>query len=91
MSEPAFNGAVKEGFERRFTIINERDFQKYVPKSLQEDFHLEFNNIADWIEEGRTKDGKQLFNNYIVINLDEPYINEIIEIMKRNGHWENRS
>ena len=26
-------------------------------------------------------------NEYLVINTDEPYAPEIIEIMKRNGHW----
>lgn len=24
---------------------------------------------------------------YLVINTDEPYINEIIEILKKNNHW----
>lgn len=24
---------------------------------------------------------------YLVINQDEPYADEIIEILKRNGHW----
>jgi len=26
-------------------------------------------------------------NEYLVINTDEPYAEEIIEILKRNGHW----
>ncbi|QPA33412.1 hypothetical protein [Thermaerobacillus caldiproteolyticus] len=85
--EPAFDGTVKEGFERRFTIINERDFRKYVPAPLREEFISIFNKVAAWIEDGRKMDGKAPFNNYVVINLDEPYIDEIIEIMKRNGHW----
>jgi hypothetical protein len=28
-------------------------------------------------------------NTYLVINTDEPYADEIIEILKKNGHWEN--
>ncbi|MEB6549759.1 hypothetical protein MXL46_11745 [Heyndrickxia sporothermodurans] len=87
MPESVFKGTVKEGFERRFTIINEKDFEKYVPDSLQEEFAAVFNNVADWIEEGRKEDGKAPFNSYVVINLDEPYIDDIIEIMKRNDHW----
>ncbi|WP_137744577.1 hypothetical protein [Robertmurraya siralis] len=87
MPESAFKGTVKEGFERRFTVINERDFQKYVPESIQHDFWVEFNQAQNWIEDGRMQEGKQPFNNYVVINLDEPYIKEIIEIMKRHGHW----
>jgi hypothetical protein len=85
--EPAFKGTVKEGFERKFTVINERDFRQYVPASLREEFRVIFNQVADWIEDGRKMDGKPPFNNYVVINLDEPYIDEIIEIMKRHGHW----
>jgi hypothetical protein len=88
MPEQAFKGTVKEGFERRFTIINEHDFQKYVPEPAQEDFRITLNNMSAWIEDGRMQEGKQPYNSYVVINLDEPYIKEIIEIMKRNGHWE---
>jgi len=87
MQEPAFKGTVKEGFERKFTVINERDFRQYVPASLREEFRVIFNQVTDWIEDARKMDGKPPFNNYVVINLDEPYIDEIIEIMKRHGHW----
>jgi hypothetical protein len=87
MPESAFKGTVKEGFERKFTVINERDFRQYVPASLREEFRVIFNQVADWIEDGRRMDGKTPFNNYVVINLDEPYIDEIIEIMKRHDHW----
>ncbi|WIT26935.1 hypothetical protein [Bacillus phage SPbetaL1] len=27
-------------------------------------------------------------NNYVVINQDEPYIDEVTDIMKKHGHWE---
>ncbi len=87
MSESAFDGTVKEGFERRFTIINENDFEKYVPDGERSRFDRVFNDICEWIEDGRKLDGKIPYNNYVVINLDEPYIDEVIEIMKRNGHW----
>lgn len=87
MAESAFKGTVKEGFERRFTVINERDYHRYVPIQARRNFEIEFNNIAGWIEDGRKKEGKNPFNSYVVINLDEPYIKEIIEIMKRHGHW----
>lgn len=87
MSESAFKGTAKEGFERKYTILNEKDYHKYVPDGAKEEFHAVFGNICDWIEDGRTKDGKKPYNNYIVINIDEPYIDEIIEVMKRNGHW----
>lgn len=87
MPESAFKGTVKEGFERRFTIINERDIEKYVPEPLIEDLNASLHNALVWVEEGRKNDGKHPFNNYLIINLDEPYAPEVIEIMKRHGHW----
>lgn len=85
--EPAFKGTVKEGFKRRYTILNERDYEKYVNTELQSRFEDVFGKVLEQIEDGRYKDGKKPYNNYVVINLDEPYIDEIINIMKRNGHW----
>lgn len=86
-SETAFIGTVKEGFERRYTVINERDYCKYVSEELKEDFEEVFGEVLDQIETGRELEGKKPFNNYVVVNLDEPYINEIIDILKANGHW----
>ncbi len=85
--EPAFKDTVKEGFKRKFTVINERDYKKYVPKEVKARFEANFKHVSRSIESGRMKDGKEPYNNYLVINLDEPYADEVIEIMKRNGHW----
>lgn len=30
---------------------------------------------------------KQTPNEYLVINIDEPYIEEIVDILKKHGHW----
>lgn len=86
-SELAFDGTIKEGFARRFTVINERDYQNHVLPSLKEKFEEVLGEVADHIEIGRELEGKKPYNNYVVINLDEPYIGEIIDIMKRHGHW----
>ncbi|MFD2442917.1 hypothetical protein ACFSO7_02855 [Bacillus sp. CGMCC 1.16607] len=40
----------------------------------------------DSINKQRKNKGKKE-NNYLVINVDEPYADEVIEIMKRHGHW----
>jgi hypothetical protein len=88
MPEQAFQGTILEGRKRRYTIINERDFEKYVPSMQKESFEPEMNNVLKEIELGRELDNKEPFNNYVVINTDEPYINEIIRVMKRNNHWE---
>lgn len=85
--EPAFTGTVKEGFERKYTIINERDVQKYLSQHTKDELQIALNNALQVIEDGRIEDGKKPYNNYLVINLDEPYADEVIEILKRNGHW----
>lgn len=32
-------------------------------------------------------DGKNPNPRYLVISMDEPYINEVIEILKKHKHW----
>ena len=86
--EPAFKGTVLEGRKRRFTVINEKDRTKYLTTEENEKFETALFHYLGKIKEGRAKDGKEPFNNYIVMNLDEPYIDEMIAVMKRNGHWD---
>ncbi|GAB3065365.1 hypothetical protein ACFOU0_12270 [Salinicoccus sesuvii] len=43
--------------------------------------------IGNKIHRGRKQDRKVSDHWYIVINQDEPYADEVIEILKRNGHW----
>ncbi len=88
MSEQAFEGTVLEGKERRYTVINERDLDKYIDVITRNEFEIVMDRILGTIENGREHDGKKPYNSYIVINTDEPYINEIIEVMKRHGHFE---
>lgn len=86
--ESAFEGTVLEGKKRRYTVLNERDFHKYVPENLRHEFGEIFNDVLFHIESGREEDGKNPYNSYLVINVDEPYTTEIIEVMKKNGHFE---
>ncbi len=88
MPEQAFKGTVLEGRERKYSIINEKDLLKYVPIRVADKLRAAYNKTCDYIEYGREKDGKKPYNSYIVINTDEPYINEIKEVMKKHGHWE---
>jgi len=39
------------------------------------------------IQMGRKLAGKPSDNFYLVVNTDEPYAEQIIEIMKANGHY----
>lgn len=87
MSEPAFEGTFLEGKERRYTIINERDVKKYAKQKWVDKMQKAIDNVLIDVEEGRRKDGKAPYNCYLVINVDEPYAPEVIEIMKRHGHW----
>ena len=88
MPEQAFEGTVLEGKERRYTIINEGDYQKYVSREDQYDFEEELDHIQRVIQASREREGKKPYNSYIVINTDEPYIQEIIAVMRRHGHFD---
>jgi hypothetical protein len=67
----------------KFIVIKKEDGLNYLDS--EESKNLE--DILESIEIERAKTGKEPNNEYLVINLDEPYAPEIIEIMKRNGHW----
>ncbi|PER40830.1 hypothetical protein COL26_21980 [Bacillus thuringiensis] len=87
MAESAFEGTVLEGRERRYTVLNEKDLERYVNEEKREEFRQILNEALGEIEDGRLCDDKKAYNSYIVINTDESYINEIIEVMKRHGHF----
>ncbi len=44
-------------------------------------------HIGEAIQEIRIKQGKSPVNQYLVINTDEPYADEVIDILKHHGHW----
>jgi hypothetical protein len=44
-------------------------------------------NDLDDIAESRKAEGKEPTNEYIVVNTDEPYIEEIIEVLKKHNAW----
>jgi uncharacterized protein YaaQ len=70
--------------EIKFTVLKNEDIKKHLTE-VQKD---ELDSIIETIENGRLGEGKRRGNTYIVINTDEPYVQEVIEIMKRNGHWD---
>lgn len=87
MAEKAFEGTVLEGRERRYTVINEKDIAKYGDKHEIAKMDYAIDRVLMDVERGRKEEGKKPFNTYIVINTDEPYIKEIIEIMSRHGQF----
>jgi hypothetical protein len=66
----------------KFAVIKNDDAEKYLNTKGQESL----NGILETIADSRSMDGKKN-NEYLVINTDEPYADEVIEILKRNGHW----
>lgn len=72
------------GGKRKFVVLKIEDLIKYVKSSFK--LAMLDNDMED-IRKGREADGKKPVNEYLVVNLDEPYAQEVIKIMKRNGHW----
>lgn len=68
-------------------VINRADADAYL--TTEQTVHLR--DILKEIEACRGWDRKPTDNRYLVINLDEPYAEEVIEIMRRNGHWEDEA
>jgi len=67
----------------KFTVIKNTDVAEYLN---QKEIQMLVKPITK-IEDCRIADGKRPSNIYLVINTDEPYADEVIEILKRNGHW----
>ena len=76
------NGEELEGCTK-FTVFKNEDVEKYVPRGTA----VALVAAGTHIGIGRRIDGKNPYNKYLVINVDEPYASEIVEILKRNGHW----
>lgn len=69
----------------KFTIIKNEDIRKYLSS-------VDANDLEQLIERLRVSkacnSGNPNKNNsYAVINLDEPYADVVINIMKAYGHW----
>lgn len=88
--EVAFEGTIKEGCERRYTIINQRDLNRYVDDVTRSEFEAALDRVGAQIESGRRSESKQEFNNYVVVNIDEPYIKDVVAILEENGHWDGQ-
>jgi len=79
-----FEAYLKNGAKRKFIVIKIDDLIKHVNSAFK--LAMLDNDLKD-IQAGRKADGKEPCPEYLVINTDEPYAGEIIDIMKRNGHW----
>lgn len=70
---------------RKYIVHKIEDVQRH----LTPDQRAQLGVIGAMIDTGRIDAGKPpaSYNAYIVINLDEPYAVEVVEILKRHGHW----
>lgn len=75
---------LKCGAERKFLVVKLEDIHKYALISEQEQLKNITYNIKD---KKFCVTGKDPNHEYLVINLDEPYANKVIDIMKEYGHW----
>jgi hypothetical protein len=69
--------------------------QKYVVWKLDEILQVctpaelkLLDGIVDRVLRKREAEGKSPVNNYIVINTDEVYAEEVREILRKNGDWD---
>jgi hypothetical protein len=76
-----------EGMKMKFTVFKNEDLYNALQGEENEDLRDAFNTIINMIAMYRDANGKKKPNTYLVINTDEPYADEVIEIMKRHGHW----
>jgi hypothetical protein len=72
-----------EGFKRKFIVIKDKDYDMVTTPSEMNQVSI----ICHRIKKFREREGKEPNPTYLVINADEPYADEVIEIMKRHGHW----
>lgn len=79
-----FEDYLKNGSKRKFIVIKIDDLIKYVNSVFK--LGMLDNDLKD-IQNGRKAEGKEPCPEYIVINTDETYAPEIIEILKSHNHW----
>lgn len=70
------------GMANKFTVIKNEDIKRLAP-GYADLLRLILSQIAL----DRMTRGKNTAPIYLVVNEDEPYADEVIEIMKRHGHW----
>ncbi|WP_240455750.1 hypothetical protein [Virgibacillus sp. Bac332] len=70
------------GIQMKYIVVKNEDIEKYLNKS---DKQL-FTNCVGQIQMSREIEGRDN-PTYLVINTDELYADEVIDIMKKHGHW----
>lgn len=71
------------GMKMMYVVMKEDDINRYLDEKAK--IELAASKVA--ISQLRAVEGKK-DNTYLVINTDEPYAEDVIRIMNRNGHWD---
>lgn len=71
-----------EGLQDKFIVIKREDVRECLYAGELEQFKGLLERMA-----GRINALNRGVNHYLVINTDEPYAAEIVDILKANGHW----
>lgn len=71
-----------QGMKDKFSVIKHEDISAAGPQAIKA-----FMKLVELVCYKRAAQGKGSENTYLVINTDEPYADEVIDILKRNGHW----
>lgn len=72
----------------KHVVLKKQDLHEALSGDVNEDLRDSFDTTLNMVKMYRDTLGKKE-NTYFVINTDEPYADEIIEILKKNGHWDN--
>lgn len=74
-----------EGMKMKFTVIKNDDLEG-VFESYPE-FQEPFEKLCRKVGQFRNICRRTAHPTYLVINTDEPYADQVIDILKANGHW----
>lgn len=72
-----------EGIVMKYTVVKNEDIGQALTERGQDNFQ----ELLDIIMMYRKQELEKGENTYLVINTDEPYADQIIDIMKSYGHW----
>lgn len=73
--------------EMKFTVIKNDDIEQY----MNDREKLILQELLYSINLKKKKEGKAVDNQYLVINTDEQYAPQVIDILKANDHWDEGS
>ena len=58
-----------------------------IDESLTKNEFKRFDQLVKKVEDCREDKGKSRMNEYLVINTDENYAEDVVDILKKNNHW----